>query len=384
MDTIMTNRLDCGFLKYQQEFEEAALRALRSGWYVMGKELEKFENDFAEYCKAKYCLGLGNGLDALILACRAIGLKEGDEVLVQGNTYIASVMGISINGATPVFVEPDEHFQLDPGKLEEKLTERTKAVMVVHLYGQAANMDEIVAFCRKHNLKLIEDCAQSHGSCYDGKMTGTFGDIGCFSFYPTKNLGCFGDGGAIVTDSQEYYEKIKMLRNYGSRVRYYNEEVGVNSRLDEIQAALLSVRLAHLDELTRERKEIAQRYYAGIRNEKIILPSKREKCDHVFHQFVIRCKKRDELIEFLKERGIMTIIHYPIPPHLSQAYAYLGHKKGDFPITEQYADEVLHSKDRGRPYGVKQKDCDSNRRIGDTGTTESGKSRSLYCGWLCA
>lgn len=341
MDTIMTNRLDCGFLKYQQEFEEAALRALRSGWYVMGKELEKFENDFAEFCKAKYCLGLGNGLDALILACRAIGLKEGDEVLVQGNTYIASVMGISINGATPVFVEPDEHFQLDPGKLEEKLTERTKAVMVVHLYGQAANMDEIVAFCRKHNLKLIEDCAQSHGSCYDGKMTGTFGDIGCFSFYPTKNLGCFGDGGAIVTDSQEYYEKIKMLRNYGSRVRYYNEEVGVNSRLDEIQAALLSVRLAHLDELTRERKEIAQRYYDGIRNEKIILPSKREKCDHVFHQFVIRCKKRDELIEFLKERGIMTIIHYPIPPHLSQAYAYLGHKKGDFPITEQYADEVL-------------------------------------------
>lgn len=341
MDTIMTNRLDCGFLKYQQEFEEAALRALRSGWYVMGKELEKFENDFAEFCKAKYCLGLGNGLDALILACRAIGLKEGDEVLVQGNTYIASVMGISINGATPVFVEPDEHFQLDPGKLEEKLTERTKAVMVVHLYGQAANMDEIVAFCRKHNLKLIEDCAQSHGSCYDGKMTGTFGDIGCFSFYPTKNLGCFGDGGAIVTDSQEYYEKIKMLRNYGSRVRYYNDEVGVNSRLDEIQAALLSVRLAHLDELTRERKEIAQRYYDGIRNEKIILPSKREKCDHVFHQFVIRCKKRDELIEFLKERGIMTIIHYPIPPHLSQAYAYLGHKKGDFPITEQYADEVL-------------------------------------------
>ncbi|MGN0347364.1 MAG: DegT/DnrJ/EryC1/StrS family aminotransferase [Lachnospiraceae bacterium] len=341
MDTIMTNRLDCGFLKYQQEFEEAALRALRSGWYVMGKELEKFETDFAAFCGTKHCLGLGNGLDALILACRAIGLKEGDEVLVQGNTYIASVMGISINGATPVFVEPDEHFQLDPGKLEEKLTERTKAVMVVHLYGQAAKMDEIVAFCRKHNLKLIEDCAQSHGSCFDGKMTGTFGDIGCFSFYPTKNLGCFGDGGAIVTDSQEYYNKIKMLRNYGSRVRYYNDEVGVNSRLDEIQAALLSVRLSHLNELTRERKEIADRYYAGIRNDKIILPSKREKCDHVFHQFVIRCKNRDALIEFLKERGIMTIIHYPIPPHLSQAYAYLGHKKGDYPITEQYADEVL-------------------------------------------
>lgn len=340
-EMIMTNRLDRGFTKYQEEFEAAALRVLRSGWYIMGKELETFEKDFAAYCGAEYALGTGNGLDALTLACRAVGLGEGDEVLVQGNTYIASVMGISINGAVPVFVEPNEFYELDAASLESKLTEKTKAVMVVHLYGQAAKMDEITAFCRKHNLKLIEDCAQSHGSCYQGKMTGTFGDIGCFSFYPSKNLGCFGDGGAIITNNPVYYEAIKMLRNYGSKVRYYNDEVGMNSRLDEIQAALLSVRLSHMEELTKERKELAEYYYRHIQNEKIILPKIRENCDHVFHQFVIRTKKRDELAEYLKEKGIATIIHYPVPPHLSRAYGYLGYQKGDLPVTEAYADEVL-------------------------------------------
>lgn len=341
MEKIMTNRLDRGFYKYQSEFEEAAIRTLRSGWYIMGKELEQFEKSFAEYTGAKYAVGVANGLDALILGCRVLGIGEGDEVLVQANTYIASVMGISINGATPVFVEPNEYYQIDASKLEEKLTDKTKAVMVVHLYGQSADMTSIVDFCKKHDLKLIEDCAQSHGSMHAGKMTGTFGDVGCFSFYPSKNLGCFGDGGAIVTDNEEIKENIKMLRNYGSRVRYYNEEVGMNSRLDEIQAALLSVRLSHMDELTKERKEIAQYYFDNICNSKVILPQNASYADNVYHQFVIRCDERQKLIDYLNDKGIGTIIHYPIPPHLSEAYAYLGCKKGDYPITENYADTVL-------------------------------------------
>ena len=341
MDKIMTNRLDRGFYMFQEEFEEAALRTLRSGWYIMGKELESFEKKYAQYTGSQYCLGVGNGLDALSLAVRAVGIGEGDEVLVQGNTYIASVMGISINGATPVFVEPDEYFQIDASKLEEKLTDKTKGVMVVHLYGQSAKMDEIVEFCKKHDLKLIEDCAQSHGSCFDGKMTGSFGDIGCFSFYPSKNIGAFGDGGAIVTDNEEYYNKIKMLRNYGSKVRYYNDEVGVNSRLDEMQAALLSVRLSHIEELTKERKEKAKNYLENIKNDKIILPKTADYAEHVYHQFVIRCTERDRLIQYLNDKNIATIIHYPIPPHLSKAYEYLGLKKGDLPITEKYANEVL-------------------------------------------
>lgn len=340
-EMIMTNRMDRGFLAYQDEFEEAALRVLRSGWYIMGKELKEFEEAFAAYCGAKYCLGTGNGLDALSLACRAIGLQKGDEVLVQGNTFIASVMGITIAGATPVFVEPDEYYQLDVSRLEEKRTEKTKAVMVVHLYGQTAKMDEITAFCKKYNLKLIEDCAQAHGATYEGKVCGSFGDIGCFSFYPTKNLGCFGDGGAIVTSNPEYYETIKMLRNYGSKVRYYNEEVGVNSRLDEIQAALLKVRLQHLPELTKERKKIANRYLSEIKNDKIVLPKTREGAEHVYHQFVIRCKERAALMAYLEEKGIGTMIHYPVPPHLSKAYEYLGYQKGDYPITEAYGEEVL-------------------------------------------
>ena len=341
MEKIATNRLDRGFYKYQAEFEEAAIRTLRSGWYIMGKELETFEQAFAAYNGSKYALGVANGLDALVLACRAVGIGEGDEVLVQGNTYIATVMGITRNGAKPVFVEPDQYHQIDVTKLEEALTPKTKAVMVVHLYGHAADMKPVVEFCKKHNLKLIEDCAQSHGSKVEGKMTGTFGDVGCFSFYPSKNLGCFGDGGAIITDNEEIYNKIKMLRNYGSSKRYYFDEVGLNSRLDEIQAALLSVRLSHLDELTNERYEIADYYLKNIKNDKIDLPKTREGAGNVYHQFVIRCKTRDDLIKYLDEKGVGTIIHYPVPPHLSACYKNLGYKKGDLPITEELADTVL-------------------------------------------
>lgn len=216
MDKIMPNRLDRGFYMYQEEFEAKALEVLRSGWYVLGREVEAFEQEFADYLGAKYCVGLASGLDALWIAFRVLGIGEGDEVIVQGNTYIASVMGITINGATPVFVEPDEYYNLDVSKIEEKITDRTKAVLVVHLYGQASDMKPIVEICRKHHLRLVEDCAQSHGAMFDGQMTGTFGDIGCFSFYPSKNLGAFGDAGAIVTNDEKLADDVRVFRNYGS------------------------------------------------------------------------------------------------------------------------------------------------------------------------
>ena len=337
----MPNRLDRGFYMYQQEFEDKALEVLRSGWYVLGKEVQAFEEELAAYMESKYCVGLASGLDALILAFRALSIGEGDEVIVQANTYIASVMGVTINGATPVFVEPDEEYGIDASKIEAAITPRTKAVLVVHLYGQACQMDEIVRICQKYDLKLVEDCAQSHGSRFDGKMTGTFGDIGCFSFYPSKNLGAFGDGGAIITDNKELADAMKILRNYGSEKRYYNQVVGVNSRLDEIQAGLLRVRLSHLDELAQEKVEIADRYLSELHNPYFELPKMRKKATHIFHQFVLRTKYRQQLIDYLDGLEIGTIIHYPIPPHLSEAYAYLGYHKGDYPVTEGYANEVL-------------------------------------------
>lgn len=338
---IMPNRLDRGFLQYQEEFEKKALEVLRSGWYVLGREVEAFEQEFAAYTGSRYCVGLASGLDALWLAFRILGIGSGDEVLVQANTYIASVMGITINGATPVFVEPDEYFNMDADRIEEKITDRTKAVLVVHLYGQASNMAKITEICRRHNLRLVEDCAQSHGACFQGKMTGTFGDIGCFSFYPSKNLGGFGDGGAIVTDDPQIAADMKMYRNYGSEKRYYNKVVGANSRLDELQAGLLRVRLAHMEELTAERRALAMRYTKELSNHKIELPRVREQADSVWHQYVIRCEERQNLIDYLDRCDIGTIIHYPIPPHMSEAYGYLGFGKGSFPITEHYADTVL-------------------------------------------
>lgn len=340
-DEIMPNRLDRGFEKYQEEIEAAALRVLRSGWYVLGPEVSAFEEAFARYTGSGYCVGLASGLDALWLAFRVLGIGSGDEVIVQGNTYIASVMGITINGATPVLVEPDEFYNIDADKIEEKITEKTKAILVVHLYGQASNMDKIVNLCRKYDLRLVEDCAQSHGAAAGGKVTGTFGDIGCFSFYPSKNLGAFGDAGAIVTDNEEYARAMRMYRNYGSEKRYYNKVVGANSRLDELQAAMLRVRLAHMEEITAERREIAARYTELLHNGKLILPAVREGVTHVWHQYVIRTDCRQELIAYLEERGIGTIIHYPVPPHLSEAYGYLGYRKGDLEITEKYADTVL-------------------------------------------
>lgn len=341
MDRIMPNRLDRAFEQHQAEYENKAIEVLRSGYYILGNEVRAFESEFAEYVGANYCVGLASGLDALWIAFRALGIGPGDEVIVQANTYIASVMGITINGATPIFVEPDEYYNIDALKIEGKITDKTKAILVVHLYGQASNMAPIVDLCRKYNLRLVEDCAQSHGAKYDGQVTGSFGDIGCFSFYPSKNLGAFGDAGAIVTNNEIIAEFVKTFRNYGSEKRYYNKVVGANSRLDEMQAGLLRVRLSHLEEMAEEKEKICLRYLSEIKNARIRLPEIRDKSTHIWHQFVIRCEDRDELIRYLDEKGIGTIIHYPIPPHLSEAYSYLGYKVGDYPVTENYANSVL-------------------------------------------
>ena len=338
---IPSNVLDRQFFKYQEEYESKALEVLRSGWYVLGKEVSSFENEFASYTGSKYCVGLGNGLDALWISFRILGIGEGDEVIVQGNTYIASVMGITMNGATPVFVEPNEYFNIDVDKIEEKITHKTKAILVVHLYGQSSNMKKVMELAEKYNLKVVEDCAQAHGAKNDGQMVGTFGDVGCFSFYPSKNLGCFGDGGAITTNNEEIANKFKVFRNYGSEKRYYNEVVGTNSRLDELQAGLLRIKLNHIQELEDERVSIANRYLSGIKNPSIELPKVDNNCSTVWHLFVIKTDKRKELIEYLNEKQIGTIIHYPIPPHLSQAYKYLGFEIDDLPITENYANTVL-------------------------------------------
>ena len=338
---VKANRLDRGFEKYQKEFEKKAIEVLRSGWYVLGKEVDAFEREFAAYAGTKYCVGVGSGLDALWLAVRALGIGEGDEVIVQGNTYIASVMGITMNHALPVFVEPDEFYQIDADQIEKKITSRTKAIMVVHLYGQVARMDKITKLCVKYGLKLIEDCAQSHGASFGGKKAGSFGTTGCFSFYPSKNLGGFGEGGAVVTDDENVADMIRILRNYGSEKRYYNKFIGTNSRLDELQAGLLRVRLGHMEEITQEREMLAGRYSSGIQNPQIILPKGRKDTRTVWHQFVVRIKKREQLQEYLKQNGIETMVHYPIPPHLAEAYQYLNYIKGALPVTEQYAKEVL-------------------------------------------
>lgn len=338
---IMSNRLDRGYSRFQEEFEKKALEVLRSGWYVLGHEVSSFEEEFAAYTGAGYCVGLASGLDALWIAFRVLGIGAGDEVIVQGNTYIASVMGITINGAKPVFVEPDEYFNLDATKIEEKITEKTKAILVVHLYGQASNMKPIMDIAHKYHLRVVEDCAQSHGACFEGKMTGTFGDIGCFSFYPSKNLGAFGDGGAIVTNDEGIASDVRVFRNYGSEKRYYNKVVGTNSRLDELQAGLLRVRLSHLGEINEERTFLCNGYMDRIKNAGIELPKVREGATTVWHQFVIRCRERDRLKEYLEQKEIGTLIHYPIPPHLSEAYRYLNVGKGELPVTERYAEEVL-------------------------------------------
>lgn len=353
---ILANRMDVGFFKHQEEYEAAALEVLRSGWYVLGKNVNQFEDAFARFHENTlaidatdddtrqgdiYCASLASGLDALWIGIKLLGIGPGDEIIVQGNAYIASVMGITINGATPVFVEPDDDGQIDAGQIEEAITPATKAVMVVHLYGQVADMTKVVEICNKHQLRLIEDCAQAHGAMWKKQKVGTFGDIGCFSFYPTKNLGAFGDAGAIISHDRRLIEEVKVFRNYGSEKRYYNKMLGVNSRLDEIQAALLQIRLKYFDEIISGRRRIAKKYIEGITNPNIRLPEEQENSYAVWHQFVIQCRQRNQLKEYLEQNEIGSIIHYPIPPYKQEAYLYLGVNADNYPMTNQLAEEVL-------------------------------------------
>lgn len=339
---IMQNNLRRQFNLYADEYKKKACEVLDSGWYILGKEVSAFEEEWANYIGAKYCVGLASGLDALWISLKLLNIGKEDEVIVCANAYIACVMGITINGSTPIFVEPDEYDNIDANKIEEKITKKTKAILVVHLYGQSCDMTKIMAISKKYNLKVVEDCAQSHGNHWNGKTVGTFGDVGCFSFYPSKGCGAFGDAGAIVTDNKELAEKFQIFRNYGSEKRYHNKMVGSNSRLDEMQAALLRVKLSHLNELNEERNQLAKQYSDGINNSIVQLPKIRPGSDSTWHQYVIHVPKyRNQLKEYLEEKEIGTLIHYPIPPHLSEAYAYLGYKIGDFPIAERYANEVL-------------------------------------------
>lgn len=327
--------------RYAAEYEEAALRALRSGWYILGKELAAFEEQFAAYLNVPYCIGVNSGTDALIMAVRALDIGPGDEVIVPANTYIASVMGVTENGATPVFVEPDEYHCLDVTKIEATITERTKAILPVHLYGQACDMESICAIAEKHGLYVIEDCAQSHGAGFNGKLTGSFGTIGCFSFYPTKPCGALGDAGALVTSDPALAQKLRMMRNYGSARKYVNDFSGVNSRLDEVQAAVLQVSMKHLEEGNAYRTAVAERYLKEIHNDAVQLPKTRPGAGHVYHVFALLCEDRAGMQKYLMEQGIQTLIHYPIPPHLQQCYAHLGYGVGSFPISEAYASQEL-------------------------------------------
>lgn len=338
---INANVLDRQYFMHQKEYEVKVLDVLRSGYYILGNEVKEFEKEFASYIGSKYCVGLANGLDALWISIKLLGIKEGDEVLVQSNTYIATVMGITMNNATPIFIEPNEFHNMDDSNIESYITPNTKAILVTHLYGQATKMDKILEVCEKYNLKLIEDCAQSHGSMYNKQMTGSIGYVGCFSFYPSKNLGCFGDGGAIVTNDEQFAEKVKTYRNYGSQKRYYNETIGTNSRLDELQAALLRVKLKHINELTQEREQLAQRLLNEVKNPLIELPKVDQDCTHVWHLFVIQTDLRETFMDYLSKHEIQSLIHYPIPPHLQEAYSDLGYKVGDFPVSERLAERVL-------------------------------------------
>lgn len=335
------NTLEPGFRAHAREYEEAALRVLRSGWYVLGEEVAAFEREYAAFLGIPHCVGLNSGLDALALAVRALGIGPGDEIIVQANTYIATVLAITRNGAVPVFVEPDGFHGLDPENIRNALSPRTKAIMAVHLYGQPCDMGGIRAAADKEGLPVIEDCAQSHGALWNGMQTGTLGTIGCFSFFPTKNLGAFGDAGALATKDERIAERVRSLRNYGSRVKYVNDEEGINSRLDEIQAALLRVRLRHIGDINAERIALAERYDEGIRSPFVKKPEIRPGATHVFYLYVIETEFRDRLQVFLAERGIGTQIHYPIPPHLSGVYAHLGLGAGSFPRAERLARSVL-------------------------------------------
>lgn len=325
-----------------QEIRSAFDRVFESSWYIEGKEDEAFEKAFAKYCETEYCVGCGNGLDALMLSLRTLGIGAGDEVIVPSNTYIATALAVTYVGATPIFVEPDiRTFNIDPAKIEEKISEKTKAIMPVHLYGQPCDMDPILAIAKKYQLYIVEDCAQAHGALYKGRKIGSFGDAAGFSFYPGKNLGALGDAGATVTNNKQIAEKLRALGNYGSDYKYHHIYQGVNSRLDEMQAAFLSAKLPHLDKMNENRRYIAKRYLEGIKNSEIILPYVLEGTEPVWHIFGIRCQRRSELEKYLAEKGVGTNKHYPIPMHLQECYRDLRIPKGALPIAEEISETQL-------------------------------------------
>ncbi len=330
--------------QYREQLIEAATRVIDSGWYIMGSELKAFEREYAEYCGTKHCIGVANGLDALILVIRAwkeLGkLKDGDEIIVQANTYIASILAITENNLVPVLVEPDpETYNLSPVNVLAAITDKTKAILPVHLYGLISQMPELMAIAKEHNLLVLEDCAQSHGAQIQGRLAGNWGDAAGFSFYPGKNLGALGDAGAITTNDEELAQTLTALRNYGSHKKYENLYLGLNSRLDEIQAAMLRVKLKSLPSETTRRQQIAQRYLSEIKNEFIILPKVKENLAHVWHLFVVRCEHRSSFQQYLSNAGVQTLIHYPIPPHKQKAYAHFGWPS--LPLTEKIHEQVL-------------------------------------------
>ncbi len=330
------------YVEIDAEINQAVQKTLESGRFILGEEVKQFEKEFADYLGVKYCVGVGNGLDALHLILRALNICEGDEVIVPANTYIATLLAISYAGAKPVLVEPEENtYNINPKLIKDAITKRTKAIMPVHLYGLSSDMDPINEIAERHGLFVIEDAAQAHGAEYKGEKCGSLGTAAGFSFYPTKNLGAYGDGGAVVTNDEEIADKVRLLRNYGSRKKYYNEIRGFNSRLDEIQAAILRVKLTHLDEWNAKRKNNAERYVENLNGLKVVLPFEPKGYKHIYHQFVIRCRERDNLQEYLKESGIGTLIHYPVPPHMSQAYADMQLPIDAYPITKQLANSVL-------------------------------------------
>ncbi len=330
------------YFELQESLNSAYSRVCESGWYILGNEVKSFEQEFATYCEAEYSVGVGNGLEALHLILRAYDIGVGDEVIVPSNTYIATWLATSYAGATPVPVEPDERtYNLDPTRIEAAITPRTKAIIVVHLYGQPADMDAIIALARKYGLKVIEDAAQAHGARYKGRRVGTLGDAAGFSFYPGKNLGALGDGGAVTTNDAELAEKIRVLSNYGSRVKYHNEVMGFNSRLDELQAAFLREKLKVLDEWNLRRVAIADKYIAELRDIGIVCPFVPDWADTVWHIFAVRHPDRTAVMEYLANRGVGSMIHYPIPPHLQKAYEAQAWKQGDFPISESIANETF-------------------------------------------
>lgn len=311
-------------------------RVFKRSWYIEGVEDGAFEKAFAEYCGTKYCVGVGNGLDALMLALRALGIGAGDEVIVPSNTYIATALAVTYVGAKPVFVEPDiRTFNINPALIESAITPKTKAIMPVHLYGQPCDMDPIMAIAKKHGLRIVEDCAQAHGAIYKGKKIGTFGDAAGFSFYPGKNLGALGDAGATVTNSEELAGKVRALGNYGSDYKYHHIYKGCNSRLDELQAAFLAAKLPHLEKMNVERRRIAQMYTDGIKNPKVVTPYVMPECTPVWHIYGIRCNEREALEKHLNEKGVGTNKHYPIPMHMQECYRDLGIKEGALPIAEE-------------------------------------------------